>query len=174
MRASVFSALVVVLALAGLAGPAHAVKRLSFSHGSTCQPMQNADGTMPNIAYTNAGIIVNSISANLICPINWSKDPLTTWALLDKVDLEVEWLGLPAGAATAVFGPNWGCSLVYESAGGTTFVTNLPVTYPLPAGLSSVAYAALWCTVPQSMGIQGYDINMCFVSASNPGGCATP
>lgn len=174
MRTLAFSSLAVMLTVLGLAGPAHAVKRLTYSHGATCQPMQNPDGTMPNIAYTNAGVVVNSTSATFVCPIDWSKDPLSTWALLDKVDVSVDWLGLPSTATNALFGPNWGCSLVYESAGGTTFVTGLPVSYPMPAGLASVAYAALWCTVPQSMGIQGYNINMCFVSSTNPGGCATP
>jgi hypothetical protein len=160
------------LMLAGRARPALAAKRVNFAHGASCQP-KKVGGVVPMLSYTNAGVLVDSSSAELICPIPWSKEGLSTWELLDKVDVSVDWLGLPSGA-TPPTTPTWGCNLVYESPGGTLYTTPLPVTYPLPPYLSNVAYAALWCAAPQTMGIQGYSINMCFVASNNPGGCAPP
>jgi hypothetical protein len=160
-----------LLLLGARARPAEAAKRVSFAHGSTCQAKRNSLGLLPAISYSNAGVMVDALTADLICPIPWSREGLTSWDLLDKVDITVDWLGLPSGLAST-FTPTWGCTLVYESAGGTLYTTPLPVTYPMPSFLTSVAYAALWCTVPQSMGIQGYSINMCFTATNNPGGCA--
>src|SRR5882724_6263004 len=156
------------LLLPALARPAQAAKRINFEHGAGCQPKKTILGLLPAISYVNAGIMVDALTADLICPIPWSKEGLSTWELLDKVDVTVDWLGLPSGTPVTTT-PAWGCTLVYESSGGSLYMQNLPIPYPIPATLVSVAYAALWCTVPQSMGVQGYSINMCFTTAGNPG-----
>jgi hypothetical protein len=172
-RLALFSTSVALLT-AMQAGPAAAAKRINFEHGAACQPKKNSLGLLPAISYVSSGVIVDALSADLICPVPWSKEGLSTWDLLDKVDITVDWLGLPSTNSVLPISPNWGCTLVYESSGGSLYMQSLPVPYPLPSTLTHVAYMALWCTVPQSMGVQGYSINMCFTSTGSPGACAPP
>jgi hypothetical protein len=161
------------LLLGALARPAHAVKRISFQHGAGCQAKKTALGLLPFFSYVNAGVIVDGPTADFICPIPWSKEGLSTWEVLDKLDVHVDWLGLPSGPLPPPT-PAWGCTLIYETTGGSLYMQALPVPYPIPSTMVAVAYAALWCTVPQSLGIEGYNVNMCFTSTTNPGACAPP
>jgi hypothetical protein len=171
-RSRLVGSIFVALVLGALASPAYAVKQTNYSMGASCQPATLLD-VLTSVTYTNSGIMVNGLTiGTVICPISWSKQVISTWQNLEKVDIQVDWLGLPSGT-TGILGPNWGCSLAYQSAGGSLSMQNLPIPYPIPATLANVAYAALICTVPPSMGIQGYIVNMCFVSASNPGGCVS-
>jgi hypothetical protein len=170
-RGYLLSSIGVVVLLGGLARPAHAVKQTNYAMGAACQPATLLNVVSP-LTYTNAGVMnQNLLPVDVVCPLTWSKQQaVASWQNLAEVDIEVDWLGLPAGV-TGLFGPTWGCTLAYQTAGGSLSMQNLPIPYPLPAAMPSMAYGALICTIPSSMGIQGFEINMCFTSATNPGGC---
>jgi hypothetical protein len=167
-----FVSVVCTLALAAMGSPAAAIKRDSFMHGTACEVKQTGT-TTPMVSYMNSGIMVTSASADLICPLPWSKEVAISWQVFDRLDVNVTWLSVTGAPATPPVGSNWGCSLVTETAAGSLFVNPLPIPYPMPLGLSDTAYMALWCTVPQNMGIAGYDATLCFMNPALPTTCWT-
>ena len=162
-------AFLVAVVLGGLSRPLPAATQTNYANGAACQPAKFM-GVLPSVTYNASGIWVDTGSADLICPITWSKQPITPWQNLAKVDIQVDWLGLPS-TIPPISSQTWGCSLAYQSPGGSLTYADLPISYPIPTTLVSVAYAVLLCTVPASMGVQGYSVNMCFTSPSTPSGC---
>src|SRR5215831_9924365 len=89
--------IVVVLLSFGAARPAHANRQFNYSMGANCQAA-NLVGVLPPLTYANGGVMVDgTASQDLICPITWSKGYGSNWIALLSLDIQVDWLGLPAG-----------------------------------------------------------------------------
>ena len=182
MRRSKLVGFAIVLALAGsINGVALAFHRYTNIHGSNCQ---RSDPTVQQITCNEFGVKVQSATASLSCPAEWSQDSSPTLAL-QKMVVSLYWFSVPTTSG-GTFNPS--CTFYLNTtAGGQygfgnpvvvnpntsnpiyvfTFDSNAP---PLPIGavttpvaIGGIASSALYCIgVPQGVGIGGYTLDACY------------
>jgi hypothetical protein len=159
----------VVALLGGLPRPAHAGKSFNYTMGAACQAAGLVSAVSP-LTYTNSGFMIQGLtSVDVICPISWAKAAVPTGLIVGELDVEVDWI-LPGGVPA----PINACSLSYQSLGGSLTMQALPIPYPVPANMVSMAYGAVVCTVPPWVGIQGIAFNMCVTTPTSPATCPAP
>src|SRR5581483_6786822 len=144
----------------GVARPVHAGKQYNYVMGAICQP-SGLNSTPSPLTYTNSGFL-NETGApvEVICPVTWAKPAVPAQLVAYELDVEVDWL--PVGIQPLA----GACSLSWQSLGGSATMQPFPIPYPVPTLMQSMWYAAVVCTVPSWMGIQGVSFNMCVTTTS--------
>ena len=143
-RGYLLSSIGVVVLLGGLARPAHAVKQTNYAMGAACQPASLLNVVSP-LTYTNAGVMNQGLLAvDVICPLTWSKQQaVASWQNLARGRHRGR-LARPSGRSGRLVRPNWGCTLAYQTAGGSLSMQNLADSVPASGGHAQHGVRCRW------------------------------
>ena len=166
--------LVIAVVVAMFAPPARAWNRVTYTHGSACQPHVRATN---DVFYTDMGVTVNTDSVDFACPAVFSQEKGTLSAgTLQSIIVYIYWYSVPTTASGTPFNPN--CRLYMTTTGGTD--VSVPLFETLSSGTADPAYvfqmvpptlpldgtytgASIYCAgVPTSVGISGIRTDACF------------